>query len=120
MRSFIIGTRLCPPARILASSPCSTSSATASSTVAGAKYSNAAGYTCCSIVRLKPDTPYIDRHMKIDVFNHIVTPRYRARRLEIAPARMRLQDQERVMPTLFDLDARFRVMDGAGDGYVQI
>jgi aminocarboxymuconate-semialdehyde decarboxylase len=72
------------------------------------------------MVRLKPDTPYIDRHMKIDVFNHIVTPRYRDRRLEIAPARMRLQDQERVMPTLFDLDARFRVMDGAGDGYVQI
>ena len=58
--------------------------------------------------------------MTIDVFNHIVTPRYRQRRLEIAPPRMRLQDQERVMPTLFDLDARFRVMDTAGDGYVQI
>ena len=58
--------------------------------------------------------------MKIDVFNHIVTPRYRERRLQIAPPRMRLQDQERVMPTLFDLDARLRVMDTAGDGYVQI
>ncbi len=58
--------------------------------------------------------------MTIDVFNHIVTPRYRARRLEIAPPKMRLQDQERVMPTLFDLDARCRVMDTAGDGYVQI
>lgn len=55
--------------------------------------------------------------MKIDVFNHIVTPRYRDARLALAP---RLQEQERVMPTLFDLDARFRVMDGAGDGYVQI
>src|SRR6185503_19750658 len=58
--------------------------------------------------------------MKIDVFNHIVTPRYRERRLQIAPPQMRLQDQERLMPTLFDLDARLRVMDTAGEGYVQI
>src|SRR5687768_13383478 len=58
--------------------------------------------------------------MKIDVFNHIVTPRYRDRRLQLAPPRMRLQDQERVMPTLFDLEARFRVIDTAGSGYVQI
>jgi len=55
--------------------------------------------------------------MKIDVFNHIVTPRYRDARLRIAP---RLQEQERVMPALFDLDARFRAMDLGGDGYVQI
>ena len=58
--------------------------------------------------------------MKIDVFNHIVTPRYRQARLKIASPKMRLQEQERVMPALFDLDARFRAMDGAGDGYVQI
>ncbi|HEY6361425.1 MAG TPA: amidohydrolase family protein [Vicinamibacterales bacterium] len=58
--------------------------------------------------------------MKIDVFNHIVTPRYRERRLQIAPPRMRLQDQERLLPALFDLDARFRAMDTAGNGYVQI
>jgi aminocarboxymuconate-semialdehyde decarboxylase len=58
--------------------------------------------------------------MKIDVFNHIVTSRYRERRLQLAPPRLRLQDQERVMPTLFDLEARFRVMDTAGSGYVQI
>lgn len=55
--------------------------------------------------------------MKIDVFNHIVTPRYRDARIKIAP---RLAEQERVMPALFDLDARFRAMDLAGDGYVQI
>jgi predicted TIM-barrel fold metal-dependent hydrolase len=55
--------------------------------------------------------------LKIDVFNHIVTPKYRDARLALAP---RLQEQERVMPTLFDLDARFRVMDTAGEGYVQI
>ncbi len=58
--------------------------------------------------------------MKIDVFNHIITPRYRQARLKVAPPQMRLQDQERVMPALFDLDARFRAMDSAGDGYVQI
>ena len=58
--------------------------------------------------------------MKIDAFNHIVTPRYRARRLEVAPPQLRLQEQERVMPTLIDLDARLRVMDTAGPGYVQI
>ena len=58
--------------------------------------------------------------MKIDIFNHIVTPRYREARLKIAPPQMRLQDQERVMPALFDLDARFRAMDTAGEGYMQI
>jgi aminocarboxymuconate-semialdehyde decarboxylase len=55
--------------------------------------------------------------MKIDVFNHIVTPRYRDARLKVAP---RLAEQERLMPALVDLDARFRAMDLGGDGYVQI
>jgi aminocarboxymuconate-semialdehyde decarboxylase len=58
--------------------------------------------------------------MKIDVFNHIITPEYNRRRLKIAPRQMRLQDTERMVPTLFDRDARFRVMDTAGGGYVQI
>ena len=58
--------------------------------------------------------------MKIDAFNHIITPAYHRRRLEVAPAAMRLQDMERLLPALFDLDARFRAMDTAGDGYVQI
>ena len=58
--------------------------------------------------------------MKIDIFNHIITPRYREARLKVAPPQMRLQDQERVMPALFDLEARFRAMDTAGDGYMQI
>ncbi len=58
--------------------------------------------------------------MKIDVFNHIVTPRYAERRLQLAPPRMRLQEQARIMPALFDLDARFRAMDIAGDDYRQI
>jgi aminocarboxymuconate-semialdehyde decarboxylase len=58
--------------------------------------------------------------MKIDVFNHIVTPKYNERRKAVAPARLRIDQQERLMPTLVDLDARLRVMDTAGEGYVQI
>jgi len=58
--------------------------------------------------------------MKIDVFNHIITPTYRQRRMKVAPPHMRLQEVERTLPTLFDLDARLRVMDTAGDDYVQI
>jgi aminocarboxymuconate-semialdehyde decarboxylase len=58
--------------------------------------------------------------MKIDVFNHLITPRFHQQRLKIAPPQMRLQEMERVFPGLFDLEARFRVMDSAGEGYVQI
>ena len=58
--------------------------------------------------------------MKIDVFNHIITPKYHQRRMKVAPPGMRLQEAERILPTLFDLDARLRVMDAAGEGYVQI
>ena len=32
--------------------------------------------------------------MKIDVFNHIVTPRYAERRLHVAPPKLRLQEQD--------------------------
>jgi aminocarboxymuconate-semialdehyde decarboxylase len=58
--------------------------------------------------------------MKIDIFNHIVTPRYRDARLKVAPPQLRLQDQERTIPALFDLGTRFRAMDVAGEGYAQI
>ena len=40
-----MGTRLCPPARTLASSPSLDSSARAAPTLSGASYSNAAGFT---------------------------------------------------------------------------
>ena len=43
-RSASIGTRLCPPARTLASSPCSASSAVTSESDSGAWYSNGAGF----------------------------------------------------------------------------
>ncbi len=44
-RKASMGTRLCPPASGLHSSPCSPSSATVSATVSGAWYSNGAGFT---------------------------------------------------------------------------
>src|SRR3954471_16521985 len=44
-RNASIGTRLCPPASTLASSPCSASSRTASTAVVGAWYSKGAGFT---------------------------------------------------------------------------
>ena len=44
-RSASIGTRLCPPASTLASSPCSASSPHTSSIVSGAWYENGAGFT---------------------------------------------------------------------------
>src|SRR5918999_5409427 len=46
-RNFIIGTRLCPPAKSLASSPCCCKSAIASPIPLGARYSKAAGYILC-------------------------------------------------------------------------
>jgi predicted TIM-barrel fold metal-dependent hydrolase len=58
--------------------------------------------------------------MKIDVFNHIITPKYHQRRMKVAPPGLRLQDDERRLPTLFDHDARLRVMEAAGEGDVQI
>jgi aminocarboxymuconate-semialdehyde decarboxylase len=58
--------------------------------------------------------------MKIDVFNHIVTPRYNKARRALGTPMMRLDEQQAAMPALFDLDMRFRSMDTAGNGYVQI
>src|ERR1044071_113459 len=51
-RKFIAGTRLCPPAQTLPSSPCSASRSSASSSVRGAKYRNAAGFICTPLATL--------------------------------------------------------------------
>jgi len=62
---------------------------------------------------------------KIDVFAHILTPRYRERVLELLRGRGDgvAAAYERMMsldPTLTDLDQRFRLMDQLGEGYVQV
>lgn len=56
--------------------------------------------------------------LKIDVFPHIHPPRYFARLGEIAPAYPK-RPNTAVRPVLWDLDARFRLMDRY-PGYVQV
>lgn len=58
--------------------------------------------------------------MKIDVFNHLLPARYFDKMMEIAPAHADIGKRVREVPTLYDLDARFRMMDEFGDGYRQI
>jgi uncharacterized protein len=63
--------------------------------------------------------------MRIDAFTHILTPRYRERVFELLRARGddSAVHYERMLtadPALTDLDARFRAMDAAGDGYRQV
>lgn len=63
--------------------------------------------------------------MKIDVFAHVLPPRYAERVFELLRARgdRSAEDYERMMaldPTLRDLDARFRLMDELGGDYRQV
>ena len=59
--------------------------------------------------------------MKIDVFNHIVTPKFNQRRLETAPPALSeiIAARLKIIPALGDLEARFKIMDMFED-YVQI
>ena len=57
--------------------------------------------------------------MKIDVFCHVFPRRAFDKFLEVAPDLHDMGKRVRNIPTLFDLDARFRVMDRFGD-YRQI
>lgn len=63
--------------------------------------------------------------MKIDVFAHVLPPRYAERVFELLRARgdRSAEDYERMMgfdPTLRDLDARFGLMDELGSDYRQV
>lgn len=49
--------------------------------------------------------------MKIDIFSHIVPLRYKEALFKIAPANTYLLDAVEFIPTLTDLDRRFRIMD---------
>jgi predicted TIM-barrel fold metal-dependent hydrolase len=57
--------------------------------------------------------------MKIDVFPHILPPRYFDRLLRVAPAGLTLRKRMAGIPVLVDLDERLRIMDRY-DGYVQV
>ena len=53
--------------------------------------------------------------MKIDVFNHILPPRFFAEFLQVAPGLKDMGMRSRNLPVMVDLDARFRMMDEFGD-----
>jgi predicted TIM-barrel fold metal-dependent hydrolase len=57
--------------------------------------------------------------VKLDVFNHILPERFFAEFLRIAPGMKDMGKRSRNLPTMYDLDARFRMMDEFGD-YRQI
>jgi predicted TIM-barrel fold metal-dependent hydrolase len=57
--------------------------------------------------------------VKIDVFPHILPPRYFRRMLEVAPPGMALQKRMSGIPALVDLEERFRIMD-RHEGYRQV
>lgn len=57
--------------------------------------------------------------MKIDVFTHIMPPKYKEALFKKAPPGFYASQYVEVVPTLFDLDLRFQVMD-AFEEYVQI
>jgi predicted TIM-barrel fold metal-dependent hydrolase len=57
--------------------------------------------------------------MKLDVFNHIFPRRFFDRMLAVAPDGKDLHKRVRAIPSIVNLEARFRIMDQFGD-YAQI
>jgi uncharacterized protein len=57
--------------------------------------------------------------VKIDIFNHILPPRFFAEFLKVAPGLKDMGKRSRNIPTMVDLDARFRMMDEFGE-YSQV
>jgi aminocarboxymuconate-semialdehyde decarboxylase len=53
--------------------------------------------------------------VKIDIFNHILPPRFFAEFLKVAPGLKDMGKRSRNIPTMVDLDARFRMMDEFGE-----
>jgi len=57
--------------------------------------------------------------MKLDIFNHIFPKRFYDRMLKVAPNGKDMHRRVREIPSIVDLDARFRIMDMFGD-YAQV
>jgi predicted TIM-barrel fold metal-dependent hydrolase len=57
--------------------------------------------------------------MKLDIFNHIFPKRFYERMLEVAPNGKDMHKRVRAIPSLVDLDVRFRIMDRFDD-YAQV
>ena len=57
--------------------------------------------------------------MKIDIFNHIFSKAYFDKMVEALPGETDMHKRVRAIPSIVDVDERFRIMDKF-DGYVQI
>jgi aminocarboxymuconate-semialdehyde decarboxylase len=53
--------------------------------------------------------------MKLDIFNHIFAKKFYERMLAVAPSGKDMHKRVRDIPSIVDLDARFRIMDEFGD-----
>lgn len=58
--------------------------------------------------------------MKIDAFTHIFPKGYWERMMRVLPDGRDMHKRVRAIPSIVDLDARFRIMDDFGDDYRQI
>ncbi|HZM34508.1 MAG TPA: amidohydrolase family protein [Burkholderiales bacterium] len=58
--------------------------------------------------------------MKIDAFTHIFPKAYWERMLEVLPDGRDMHKRVRAIPSIVELDARFRIMDAFGDDYRQV
>ena len=57
--------------------------------------------------------------MKLDIFNHIFPQQFYERMLAVAPNGKDMHRRVREIPSIVDLDQRFRIMDQFGD-YAQV
>ena len=57
--------------------------------------------------------------MKLDIFTHIFPQKYYDRMLKVAPNGKDMHKRVREIPSIVDLDARFRIMDRFDD-YAQV
>ncbi len=57
--------------------------------------------------------------MKIDIFNHIIPQKYFEKMVNISPRGKDIQKRVRAIPSMVDLDVRFRIMD-LFEEYVQV
>jgi aminocarboxymuconate-semialdehyde decarboxylase len=57
--------------------------------------------------------------MKLDIFNHIFPRRFFDRMVEVAPKAADMHQRVRAIPSIVDVDERFRIMDKFGD-YQQV
>src|SRR3989304_4606810 len=58
--------------------------------------------------------------MKLDIFNHVFPKKYFECMLKVAPNGRDMHKRVRAIPSIVDMDARFRIMDRFGPDYAQV